>query len=124
MPCLTCPPSGWCIHTCRSPAARRSSRPVQSRHPAPLLRDVRRLSFDLTGLPPSQEALDAFLASKSPKALEEAVDALLESKHYGERMALHWLDLVRYADTGGYHSDNHRDIALYRDWVIKAFNTN
>ncbi|MBY0231102.1 MAG: DUF1549 domain-containing protein, partial [Gemmataceae bacterium] len=84
----------------------------------------RRLSFDLTGLPPSAEALEAFIASRSPKAVEEAVEELLKSKHYGERMALHWLDLVRYADTGGYHSDNHRDIALYRDWVIKAFNAN
>jgi hypothetical protein len=85
---------------------------------------LRRLSFDLTGLPPTPEAVDAFLTDKDPKAYERAVERLLASEHYGERMALVWLDLVRYGDTGGYHSDNHRDISLYRDWVIRAFNDN
>jgi hypothetical protein len=85
---------------------------------------IRRLSFDLTGLPPQPEQVDAFLAAPSPTAYEKLVDQLLASKHYGERMALYWLDLVRYADTGGYHSDNHRDITLYRDYVIDAFNDN
>jgi hypothetical protein len=85
---------------------------------------IRRLSFDLTGLPPAPEEVDAFLADSSPEAYEKAVDRLLASKHYGERMALYWLDLVRYGDTGGYHSDNHRDISLYRDYVIQAFNNN
>ncbi|HXG09437.1 MAG TPA: PSD1 and planctomycete cytochrome C domain-containing protein [Gemmataceae bacterium] len=85
---------------------------------------IRRLSFDLTGLPPTPEEVDAFLADNSPEAYEKVVDRLLASPHYGERMALYWLDLVRFADTGGYHSDNHRDLAPYRDYVIKAFNDN
>jgi mono/diheme cytochrome c family protein len=85
---------------------------------------IRRLSFDLTGLPPTPAEVDAWLNDQSPDAYEKLVDRLLASKHYGERMALYWLDLVRYADTGGYHSDNHRDVYLYRDYVIKAFNDN
>ena len=85
---------------------------------------MRRLAFDLTGLPPKAEEVDAFVADASPAAFEKLIDKMLASKHYGERMALHWLDLVRYADTGGYHSDNHRDVAPYRDWVIDAFNSN
>lgn len=85
---------------------------------------IRRLSFDLIGLPPTAEQVDAFKADQSPAAYEKQVDRLLESKHFGERMAMYWLDLVRYADTGGYHSDNHRDVTLYRDYVIKAFNEN
>jgi hypothetical protein len=85
---------------------------------------MRRLAFDLTGLPPAPAEGDAFLADSSPEAYVKLVDRLLASKHYGERMALYWLDLVRFADTCGYHSDNHRDIALYRDYVIQAFNDN
>ncbi|MGF1581019.1 MAG: PSD1 and planctomycete cytochrome C domain-containing protein [Gemmataceae bacterium] len=85
---------------------------------------IRRLSFDLTGLPPSPKQVEAFLADESPKAYENLVDRLLSSRHHGERMAVYWLDVVRYADTGGYHSDNHRDIALYRNYVINAFNNN
>ena len=85
---------------------------------------LRRLNFDLIGLPPSPEEVEAFVNDKSDNAYEKVVDRLLGSPHFGERMAVYWLDLVRYADTGGYHSDNHRDIALYRDWVIAAFNQN
>jgi hypothetical protein len=85
---------------------------------------LRRLSFDLTGLPPTPEEVDAFLADKSSDAYEKVVKRLLASPHFGERMAVYWLDLVRFADTGGYHSDNHRDITPYRDWVIDAFNKN
>jgi hypothetical protein len=85
---------------------------------------LRRLSFDLVGLPPAPAEVDAFLADKSENAYEKAVNRLLASRHFGERMALFWLDLVRFADTGGYHSDNHRDVWLYRDWVINAFNAN
>ena len=85
---------------------------------------IRRLSFDLIGLPPTPEDVDNFLADKDPKAYEKVVDRLLKSKHLGERMAVHWLDVVRYADTAGYHSDNHRDVYMYRDWVIDAFNKN
>jgi hypothetical protein len=83
---------------------------------------LRRLSFDLTGLPPTAEEVDAFVHDPSPDAYEKQVDRLLASPHYGERMATFWLDLVRYADTIGYHSDNPREIWPYRDWVIKAFN--
>jgi hypothetical protein len=85
---------------------------------------LRRLSFDLLGLPPTPEEVDAFVNDRSDKAYEKVVDRLLKSKHFGERLALYWLDLVRFADTGGYHSDNHRDISLYRDYVIRAFNDN
>jgi hypothetical protein len=85
---------------------------------------VRRLYFDLTGLPPTPAEVDAFVNDHSPGAYERLVDRLLSSEHYGERMAEYWLDLVRYADTGGYHSDNHRDVALFRDYVINAFNAN
>jgi hypothetical protein len=83
---------------------------------------LRRLNFDLIGLPPTPQEVDAFVNDRSGEAYEKVVDRLLASPHFGERMAIYWLDLVRYADTGGYHSDNHRDIALYRDWVIDAFN--
>jgi hypothetical protein len=85
---------------------------------------MRRLSFDLTGLPPTPEEVKAFIDDRRPEAYEELVDRLLASPHYGERMAMYWLDLVRFADTGGYHSDNHRDVWLYRDYVINAFNNN
>ncbi len=85
---------------------------------------IRRLSFDLTGLPPSVADVDAFVADERPDAYERLVDRLLSSPRYGERMAQKWLDLARYADTNGYHIDNHRDIWLYRNWVIDAFNRN
>jgi hypothetical protein len=85
---------------------------------------IRRLSFDLTGLPPEPEDVDAFVKDQSAGAYEKLVDRLLASPHYGERMACYWLDMVRYADTAGYHSDNPRDVYLYRDYVINAFNAN
>ena len=85
---------------------------------------LRRLSFDLTGLPPSPEEVEQFVADPSAKAYEEAVDRLLSSPHFGERMAMYWLDVVRYADTNGIHGDNFRPHSSYRDWVIKAFNDN
>ncbi|MHC4402183.1 MAG: PSD1 and planctomycete cytochrome C domain-containing protein [Planctomycetota bacterium] len=85
---------------------------------------IRRLSFDLIGLPPKPDEIDAFTGDRSPGAYEKLVDRLLASPHYGERMAVYWLDVARYADTGGYHSDNHRDVWLYRDYVIDAFNRN
>ena len=85
---------------------------------------LRRLSFDLTGLPPTTAELDAFLADKSPDAWEKQVDRLLASPRYGERMAMQWLDFARYADTHGYHIDSHRDMWPWRDWVIRAFNAN
>jgi hypothetical protein len=83
---------------------------------------LRRLSFDLTGLPPTPEEVTAFEADKSPLAYEQAVDRLLASPHYGERMAESWLDEVRYADTDGFHADNYRSVYPYRDYVISAFN--
>jgi mono/diheme cytochrome c family protein len=85
---------------------------------------VRRLSFDLVGLPPSADEVDAFVNDTAPGAYERLVDRLLASPHYGERLAQYWLDVVRFADTNGYHGDNHRDIGLYRDYVIDAFNRN
>jgi cytochrome c553 len=85
---------------------------------------IRRLSFDLTGLPPTWKEVTEFVADKRPDAYEKLVDRLLASPHYGERMSAYWLDIVRYADTGGYHSDNGRDVWMYRDYVIRAFNSN
>lgn len=85
---------------------------------------IRRLNFDLTGLPPSPAEVDAFLADSSPNAYERLVDRLLASPEFGERMAVHWLDLVRYADTVGYHGDQVHNISPYRDYVIKSFNEN
>ncbi len=85
---------------------------------------LRRLSFDLTGLPPTPKEVDAFVGDESPDAYEKLVDRLLASTPYGERMAMFWLDAVRYADTAGYHSDNHRDVWLFRNYVIAAFNEN
>jgi mono/diheme cytochrome c family protein len=85
---------------------------------------IRRLSFDLTGLPPKPEDVKAFVENKSPDAYEKLVDRLLASPHFGERMALWWLDLVRFADSAGYHSDNEINVAPYREWVINAFNNN
>ncbi len=85
---------------------------------------VRRLSLDLLGLPPGYEEVEAFLNDRDPKAYEKLVDRFLASQHFGEKMAVMWLDLARYADTNGYHSDVHRRIWPYRDWVIRAFNQN
>ncbi len=85
---------------------------------------IRRVSFDLTGLPPTIAEVDAFVADTSADAYERLVDRLLASPRYGERMAQKWLDLARYADTNGYHIDNHRDMWRYREWVIDAFNRN
>jgi hypothetical protein len=85
---------------------------------------MRRVYFDLIGLPPSPAEVDSFLADRTPEAYEKVVDRLLTSQHFGERMAMYWLDLVRYADSAGYHSDNERNVAMYRDWVIGAFNRN
>lgn len=85
---------------------------------------IRRLHFDLTGLPPSPEEVDAYVAVAGSDAYEKAVDSLLDSERFGERMAVYWLDLVRYADTVGYHGDQEMNISPYRDYVINAFNAN
>jgi hypothetical protein len=85
---------------------------------------LRRVSLDLIGLPPTPGEVAAFLADKKPGAYERQVERLLASPHYGERMAAPWLDLVRYADTVGYHGDQNQNIFPYRDYVIDAFNSN
>ena len=85
---------------------------------------IRRVSFSLTGLPPSLEEIDAFVNDNSPEAYEKVVDRLLASPAYGERMATHWLDVARYADSDGYLDDKHREFSPWRDWVIEAFNQN
>lgn len=85
---------------------------------------ARRASFDITGLPPAPEAVDAFVADKSPDAYEKYVDTLLQSPRWGEHRGRYWLDYARYADTHGIHFDNYREMWAYRDWVIKAFNRN
>jgi hypothetical protein len=85
---------------------------------------IRRLSSDLTGLPPTPEEVKAFVGDTSADAYELLVGRLLASPHFGERMAIGWLDVVRFADTIGYHSDNPRNVWPYRDWVIKSFNDN
>ncbi|MEI6247686.1 MAG: PSD1 and planctomycete cytochrome C domain-containing protein [Verrucomicrobiota bacterium] len=85
---------------------------------------LRRVSLDLTGLPPTPEELAAFLADQSPNAYEKQVDRLLASPHYGERMAVWWLDIARFADTVGFHGDQNQRIFPYRDYVINAFNGN
>ena len=85
---------------------------------------LRRVYFDLTGLPPTVEAMDKFLADNSPQAYEKVVDNLLASPAYGERWAGYWLDIARYGDTHGYQDDLPRLMWPWRDWVIKAFNEN
>ncbi len=83
---------------------------------------LRRVTFDLTGLPPTIAEIDAFLADSSPGAYDRVVDRLLESPRFGERMAVDWLDLARYADTYGYQADVYRAMWPWRDWVVQAFN--
>lgn len=100
---------------------RRNLKPSPEADRATLLR---RLSLDLAGLPPTPEELARFLADRAPGAYERQVERLLASPRYGERMAMEWLDLARYADTHGYHIDSHRDMWPWRDWVIAAFNRN
>ncbi len=85
---------------------------------------IRRLSLDLKGLPPTIEEVEEFLNDTSDDAYEKLVNRFLESPNYGERMAIEWLDSVRYADTVGYHGDVRRDATPYRDYVIESFNTN
>ena len=84
---------------------------------------IRRITFDLTGLPPAPEEIDAFVADKSPSAWEKVVDRLLASPAYGEQWGRHWLDVVRFAESDGYEYDMHRpDAYRYRDYVVESFN--
>ncbi len=85
---------------------------------------IRRLSFDLIGLPPSEQEVDDFVGDNSSQAYEKLVDRLLKSPHFGERLAIWWLDLVRYADTVGYHGDQMMSVSPFREYVINSFNTN
>lgn len=85
---------------------------------------IRRLTLDLTGLPPTIAEVDAFLADTSEKAYEKVVDRLLKSSRYGERMAVDWLDAARFADSNGYQVDRDRELWPWRDWLIRAFNDN
>ncbi|HLX45660.1 MAG TPA: DUF1553 domain-containing protein [Bryobacteraceae bacterium] len=85
---------------------------------------IRRVTLDLTGLPPEPADVKAFVHDASPDAYEKVVDRLLASQHYGEHRAHYWLDAARYADTQGLHIDNYREMWPYRDWVIQAFNRN
>ena len=85
---------------------------------------IRRVTLDLTGLPPTPGEVSAFLADESPNAYKKLVQRLLSSPHYGERMAAPWLDAARYADTNGYQTDGQRSMWRWRDWVVDAFNRN
>jgi hypothetical protein len=85
---------------------------------------IRRVTLDLTGLPPTLNEVDDFVNDKSPEAYLKVVNRLLDSVRYGERMALDWMDAARYADTNGYHIDNGRDMTRWREWVIDAFHKN
>ena len=105
----------------QAPLLEKNIPPSPAADPATLLR---RLALDLTGLPPSTDELDGFLRDASPTAYLAAVEKQLLSPHHGERMAQHWLDVVRYADTVGFHGDQNHNAWAYRDWVVDAFNTN
>ena len=99
----------------------RKMTPLGQADPATL---ARRIALDLTGLPPSPASVRAFAASPTPENWKKLIDGHLASHHYAERMTGMWLDLVRYADTNGIHGDNHREIWMYRDWVLGAFQSN
>jgi len=104
--------------------ARMEQEHLQPRPEADRAALLRRVTLDLTGLTPSLAELEAFLNDSRPDAYELAVDRLFRSPHHGERLALEWLDTARYADTHGYHIDSARDMSLWRDHVIAAFNAN
>jgi hypothetical protein len=134
--------AGWGRHWAFEPVVRSDARDG-SRHPIDLLVErklaplgltpapsaspetlLRRLTLDLTGLPPTPEATATFLTDTSPGAWERLVDRVLASPAFGERMAWEWLDAARYADTNGYQGDNERSMWPWRDWVVRAFNEN
>ena len=85
---------------------------------------IRRLSFDLTGLPPRVEDVESFIADQSAEATEKLIERLLSTPHYGERMTVDWLDTARYADSYGFQVDREREMWPWRDWVVKSFNDN
>ncbi len=121
-PALPPPPGGNAIDrfvSARLQAEKIAPQPEASRETL-----IRRLSLDLTGLPPTLPEIDAFLADTSPDAYGKLVDRLLDSPRYGEWMAVEWMDLARFADTYGYQADVDIDLSPWRDWVIRAFNQN
>ena len=85
---------------------------------------IRRITLDLTGIPPTIDEIDAFLADKTPDAYSRLVQRLLQSPKFGERMAVDWMDAARYGDSSVFHADGPRDMWAWRDWVISAFNNN
>jgi len=104
--------------------ARLAEKKIELSPEAPKARLLRRLSLDVTGLPPTAEEVKAFVEDSSPDAYEKQVDRLLASPHFGERMAVWWLDVARFTDTVGFHGDQNQRIFPYRDYVINAFNSN
>jgi hypothetical protein len=128
-PVAVVPPAADNVHWCRTPVDRFVLARLDAERLIPVReasreRLIRRLTFDLTGLPPSLAEVDAFLADCAPGAYERVVDRLLASPRFGERMAVDWLDLARYADTYGYQADVFRATWAWRDWVVQAFNSN
>lgn len=122
-------PAVQCEHWIRNPIdrfvlARLESKGITPNDAADKTTLLRRVTFDLTGLPPTPQEIDAFLADDSAGAYEKVVDRLLVSPRYGEHAARCWLDAARYGDTHGLHLDNERSMWLYRDWVINALNEN
>ncbi|MGI9458222.1 MAG: PSD1 and planctomycete cytochrome C domain-containing protein [Aeoliella sp.] len=119
------PDTGWAAGTIdQFVAARLTEVGVEPAPEADRVTLIRRLSFDLTGMPPTIAEVDAFVNDSSADAYEKLVDRLLDSPRFGERFAIYWLDLVRYADTVGYHGDQNVSHSPYRDYVINAFNSN
>jgi hypothetical protein len=119
-------PSGWSAGPIdRFIHARQQAHGLRPTAPADRRTLIRRVTFDLTGLPPTPAEVNAFLADRSPEAWEKVVDRLLASPHYGERWGRHWLDVVRYADTGGFEADFlYPNAYRYRDHVIRSLNAN
>ncbi len=114
--------NNWIDHFVLSALEEKGLKPAPDADPVTL---IRRLHFDLTGLPPGPEVVEGYRRHADQEAgYEQMVDQLLESQHFGERMAVYWLDLVRFADTVGYHGDQDHSITPYRDYVIDAFNLN
>ncbi|MCH7727354.1 MAG: DUF1549 domain-containing protein [Planctomycetes bacterium] len=104
--------------------ARLEQEDLSPNSPAGRERQMRRVYMDLIGLPPSIAEIDAFVGDKSNTAYEKVVDRLLASRHFGERMALVWMDAARYGDSSVFHADGPRDMWAWRDWVIRAYNNN
>jgi hypothetical protein len=116
---------GWAVNEIdRFVLAKMEEENLEPNDPADKERLLKRVSFDITGLPPDLVLQEKFLKDNSPDAYEKIVDALLKSPHYGEKMAISWLDVARYADSHGYQDDGYRTMWPWRDWVIHAYNEN